>query len=587
MQTILRLWVALLCTFNLTACQPDNSLPALTERPPELLKTAHVEIEMPRYLVFGQIAQIKLKLIAPKDYRITGDLYINDVSINGFNSSNHIWLDAQTSERIVEYTPDFRSAEFAKVDIKAKFKGNDSDNYTATTYSQVTPLYMHTLYAGPAQTIKAGTQEQLNVKANRLLEEQIGDFSNFTWKQVEGPTVQLIKKSDRDVEFTAPEVNEVTKLRFSITSSIEGGNTTHEAEKVVYVVPSNLWLRTIKTFQQNLIAVREDGSAVVIPWQWGGYNRYQLSEKIEEISDIIADYSATRMIVLYKNGTVKFIKLDPTANIQTTIKDDSPKEPITNKNYSIDGIFFRANNIKEIVMAEGYDSVYVKTFDDQYFVLDYGMRELADKTYEDFATLKQAPGVYPYFHFFEFSLSDSGELNGLFFNSFTDTKITTPFSMLNVGLFSPLRPLPYDKALFGYLLKDNSPGFLSAIRRTTTSGQKPDESPLPIRNEMMKKSPFQTSPFVDVLPFGRHEEIYLLEANGNVSSYREGIWEDYPYLKNISEIGAMAIRKDGTSILWAEPDQSLHSNTYVAKIRRGVDPNPANIKGADLETLIE
>lgn len=587
MKTILRLWVAFLCAFNLTACQPDNSLPTLTERPPELLKTAHVEIEMPPYLVFGQKAQIKLKLIAPKEYHITGDLYINDLPINGSNSSFHIGLNAQTSERIVEYTPDFRSAEFAKIDIKAKFKGNDSDNYTATTYSQVTPLYMHTLYAGPAQTIKAGSQEQLNVKTNPLLEQQIGEFGNFTWQQVEGPTVQLTKKSARDTEFTAPEVSNVTKLRFSITASTEGGNTTLKEEKVVYVVPSNRWLKTIKTFDQDLIAVREDGSVVVIPWRWDDYKRYQLSEKVEEISDIIANYSATGLIVLYKNGTVKFIKLDPTLNIQTTINDDNPKVPINNENYTTDGIFFRANNIKELVKAEGYDSVYVKTFEDQYFLLEYGLRELADKTYEDFATLKPAPGVLPNFHFLEFRLSGTGELNGFFYNSYTDFKITTPFSMINVQQFSPRRPIGNGKALVGYLLKDNSAGFLSATRRTTISGQNPDESTLPIRNEIMKKSPFQTSAFVDILPFGEQEEIFLLEANGNVSSYYEGIWEDYSYLKNITEIGAMAIRKDGTSLLWTELNESPEPYNHVAKIRRGMHPNPANIKGAGVGAFKE
>lgn len=585
MRILLQVCVILLYGFGLTACQPPGPPPPLPERPAELLKIARVEIEMPDYMVFGQKTQIKLKMIAPEGYSITGGISLEDGTAGGFDNNYNLQLDTKTPERVVEYTPDLTTAEYGKIDLKTKFVGNDSENYSATTYSKSIPLYMRTIYAGPAQTIKSGTQERLNVKANQLLENQIGKLRNFTWEQLEGPMVELTKISEQDAEFTAPEVSNVTKIRFSIRASTDGGSHTLEEEKVFYIVPSNLWLKTVRTFQHDPIALREDGSAVVMSWSSiSEYFVYQLQDQIEEIRNIIVGYSPSTIIVLNKNGTVKFITLDPYGNNQKTIKDDLPKEPITKENYSTDGIIFRANNIKEIFYVEA-GGTYIKTFDNQQFNLDYSVYQTAEDTYSK-ASLNTITGGRNSFYFYDIALSETGELNGLFFNYPTNSEITTPFSMQNVAKFSPRHPIPFDRALFGYLLNDNTPGFLSATRKPTIWGVEPDTSPLPIRNELLKKSPFQSSPFVDVLPLGRHEEIYLLEDNGNVSSYHEGAWEDHTYLKNIGEIGAMAVRKDGTSIIWADPYQSPYSNSYLAKIRNGLNPNPANIKATNPETLI-
>lgn len=539
---------------------------------------------MPDYLIYGQKAQIKLKLIAPKDYSISGNILLENGTASGFNNQYNLRLDAQTPELTVEYTPDLTSAEFGKADIKTKFIGNDSDNYSATTYSKPTPIYMRTLYAGPAQTIKSGSQEQLNAKVNQYLENQIGKLSNFSWQQLEGPTVQLTRITDRDVEFTAPEVSDVTKLRFSITASAEKHNSPFTEEKVVYVVPSDRWLKTVRTFQQDAIALREDGTAVAMTWRGSNYFVYQLPDNIEDISTIVADYSPSTIIVLHKNGTLKFITQHPYGGNQKTIKDELPKEPVTTENYTTKGIIFRANNIKEIVKAEG-GGTFIKTFDNQKYYLDYSVYQSIEHTYSE-ANLIKATNTKPLIDFYDFNLSGDNELTGKFFNYPVNSSIITEFSLQNVALFSPIQPGLSERAFFAYLLTDNTPGFFSATRKAAIWGQEPDPSPLPIRNELIENSPFQSTPFVDVLPLGLHEEIYLLEANGNVSSYCNGTWENYPYFKNISEIGAMALRKDGTSILWVDP-YPFGSATYLAKIRSGEYPNPANIIGRDTGVLTE
>jgi hypothetical protein len=556
-----------LCVFGLSSCAQPTQEPDLPNRPAEALATGNVTIEMPRYIIAGQPNQIKLRIIGAKTYAVHGDLLLSDLPYSEgqiresrLNDAT-IFLSAETPEAIINFTPSFSAAPNESYGVTAKFKGNDSDNFMLTTVSQVTPKYAYILDVGMAETIKANSDRQLNVKTNKLLETQVGNFSNFVWTQTDGPQVQLTKTSDRDLHFIAPDVSEITKLRFRVDVDVNNVNEKGTAEKLIYVVPTNNWIKVAKTFDDGAIVVREDGSAIasseITPQQWLVYS---LTRPLDEIKDMIKftehhiTNSADVLLILYVDGTLDVVEFD-TNGIPEVKFGDIPRAPLDIKNgLSTQVSVYRGNNLKAI---KRLGNVWeVQSQEDQFYRLDYDQIV--------FASPERAA----------LSLSEEGILTG---STSTPQSYGAPFSVANVRQYSEPHYSLLGNSVFAYLFADNSAGYLRGeVTSAAALAQDPSLSVVSIHYETISKSPYQLTPFIDISVFGKYDEIYLLEQNGSVSSFHKGAWNDLPYFHNIAELGTVAVSNDGTAIVWQNATWSVLS--VIGKVYKGVIPSPFNVK---------
>lgn len=556
-----------LYVFGLSSCSQPAPEPDLPNRPAEALATGNVTIEMPKYIIAGQPNQIKLRIIGTKTYAVQGNLLLSDlpyyegqINESRLNDAT-IFLSAESPEAIINFTPSFSAAPNESYGVIAKFKGNDSDNFLLTAVSQLTPKYAQILDVGMAETIKANTDQQLNVKTNGLLELQVGNFSNFVWMQIEGPQVQLTKTSDRDVHFIAPDVSEITKLRFRVNADVNNVNEKGTAEKLIYVVPTNNWIKVAKTFDDGAIVVREDGSAItssdITPEQW---NVYSLTRPLDEIKDMIKfteHYiinSADVLLILYVDGTLDVVEFD--TNGMPEVKfGDIPRAPLEVKNgLSSQVSVYRGNNLKAI---KRLGNVWeVQSQEDQYYRLDY-----------DQIVVVSATGS-------ALSLAEGGILTG---SISTPQTYGAPFSVANVRQYSEPHYSSLGNSVFAYLFTDNTPGYLRGeVTSAAALAQDPSLSIVSIHYETMSKSPYQLTPFIDISVFGKYDEIYLLEQNGSVSSFHNGAWNELPYFHNIAELGAIAVSNDGTAIVWQ--NATWYVSSVIGKVYKGEIPSPFNLK---------
>ncbi|HMW47846.1 MAG TPA: hypothetical protein PKD17_12295 [Cellvibrionaceae bacterium] len=564
LQIYYRAFLVLLLALNLTGCPSATPEPEYPSRPPEALADGNVAIELPDYFIAGQPYSIKLKLSGRSSYTIRGNLYVTDPQFNQNGSelgdlvNNYpITLDTSNPEAIISFVPRLNGPTWDSYGVTATFKGNDSDNYTLTVKSKQIPKYERILSAGSAETIVAKTEKRLSAKTNYLLEQQIGEISNIAWKQIEGPTVNLSQLSIREVSFIAPDVTTTTKLRFEITAPKGHSGQNWTAEKVIYVVPTNEWVKVVKISSDGTIAVREDNSAVVA---YGGseYLNFILPRPYGDIKNIVNVYyeqwflNNRAVVILYKDGTIDAIAFDDMKRPQFLF-EDRERKPISGiDSYSLnEALIFRANDIKDVGVAP-YDSFSFQTWDDKVFSFVGN---------DGFSEIRNTVTGY--------TLNDEGVLSGdILVNSYG----RAPFSLKNIASFSPQNYSDFRPEGIGYISMDNQVGFLSALPSEAV-----DVGPK-IQNEVFTPSPFQKTPFVQIAVKGRYYESFLLEKNGELSSYYKGRWQAYPYYSDIAELGNVALTKDGRVVLFEGTYQAAYVGSYLAKVSTGELPSPYNIK---------
>jgi hypothetical protein len=535
----------------LTACKGESEVDI--ERPTRFLEQGKVSIDVPKYFINDQPAQVKIILIGNKDYAVSGDLYVMGNGIERKVNASKIYLNAVESQATLTFRPDLENPQLIPTPITLEFRSKDSDRYSIRTTSLATPTYSNILNGGIPQTIQAGDEVFLNVATNKLMEDRVGGAINFTWRQLEGPSVQLNNASNKIAKFIAPEVSEITKLRFSVSSLVVDANSSAVVEKIVFVVPSKLWVKAIKTFDHGAIVVREDGSVVLPVTRPEAVYTYKLTRPLNDIKNM-ATLDPQRLLILYKDKTVDLVVFG-NDGVPTLPYRTMPKAPILPYTYYSAHYFYTANNIEDIngldhkgvwrAQIEWEPGVNV----DKYF--DVGANEGTE-------TISRVRSYSP-------TLSDTSLLRVKFI------RLADFFSIEKVAQYSEGLFSTPDSDMIGYLLLDNTPGVLSIDYASAGSDY----------NELLSKSPFQTTRFTDIQPIGSatDKKIFLLEENGVVSSYRKGSWEVYPFLHDIADLGALAVSNNGTASIWQDYDDVYFS---LRPYRVGEIPSPYNISSVYL-----
>ncbi|MEY4588743.1 MAG: hypothetical protein RL497_819 [Pseudomonadota bacterium] len=538
----LKFLIADIYLIALTACKA-----APQDETPKYLIT----IETPQYLIAGEQAEITVTLTGEENAQVSGDLYLR---INGAERIlTTINLTSASPKSTGSYFIDLNGAHPNPAKATIEFREREHNGplqnikTTARQSNKAVEIYWNTIDAGFTQTIPSGVEFTINLKADNALENNIGGVADFTWEQLEGPPVQLTHTSNHDVTFTSPNVSEITQLRFLAKKQNNKIGVSTSVEKIIYIVPPQLWVKAIKTFDQGSLLVREDNS-VIRTIGAGGFH-YKITRPLNEIKNMLSpDYS--RLLILYTDKTLDLVVFDNDGN-PTLPYSDTPKSPILPYTYYTEKYFYSANNIENI-NAVDHNGLWEAEVQWQ-----PGIN--VDKYY----TLGAEKGEYTTIFNGSYSpkLSDTGLLQGIF-SYYDDRKV--PFSIKNVAQFSD--GYYYNHAnVIGYLSSDGTPAFMRVQSAEKSTAQATPH--LILHTETMSKSPFQRSGFVDIQI--ADEAFFLLEENGHVSSYQNGVWGEYPYLHNIAHLDVLlAVTKDGAAVFWHRSNGSF---------TQGDIPSPYNI----------
>ncbi|MFO1369387.1 MAG: hypothetical protein U1F46_10360 [Marinagarivorans sp.] len=566
MRTILNVLCLCAWALLLTACKGEPK--EVVDIPFDPPAPGLIAIEAPKYFVMGEPTEIKLHLSGPESFSATGDLYFyTDNASNSFQkiNLNPLKLDPTSPQVVIPIeAPPLASAQ-AAVAIRIKFVWNDNNNYSRQTVSEARIIYPTALTAGPTETIKGGAEKILSASQNTLLEAIEAGGAEFSWQQNEGPAVTLTQLSGRAVQFTAPMVTEVTKLRFTVTRTIKNTRISNQAEKVLFIIPSSQWAKIIKTFDNDTIIVRDDNIAIVNPKPRKLGFAFKLHRPLAEIKDM-AYLGDGRVISLYLDGTLDLLTLNSNGTYRLPYKDQT-KSPILPGTYYTERYFYTANNIERIngLNHDGIWEAKIRwqpgTLSDSFYTI--GARDGEYTTISDY-------GVSP-------ELSWSGQLSGKLqykrsINSF-DYIDSTSFSLSDVKAYGFAANGKISPSKIGYVLNSGLPGIIEYGMDSTNAVQ-----PI-VRNTILESIPFDYGLIAIHLFQG---DIYLLDERGQVGRYHDKKWEPIDYLRDITHLGdEFFIDKDGTGgILWNDLDLSNYDQQAEANLI-----NSKNIPFHTLENL--
>jgi hypothetical protein len=100
-----------------------------------------------------------------------------------------------------------------------------------------------------------------------------------------------------------------------------------------------------------------------------------------------------------------------------------------------------------------------------------------------------------------------------------------------------------------FLSVDNQPELLNLSPRDTA-----DSSANRLVRSALPMSPLKTSEYVSIHQFGQDIKsgVFLVEASGEVTVFRDNQWQQVPFIHNVKEFGRISITPDGAAIPWDE-----------------------------------
>lgn len=538
-------WVLLL-----SACkaEPDN-------RPPHA--NISIQIEAPDHFFAGQKTEIKLTLLGSDPYSINGRL--NYYFIDGPYYSAPVTLSSTLPQASVSISIPLSDVTTGKKPIKLFFSGNGSDTYAYTTEQQLIDVYAGMISQGPSETIKAGSVNTLTAAKNVTLERALDLKIETSWAQLSGVKVALTPISDRAVEFTAPEVNEITQLRFSLTGAVDGTTPSEAKEKNVFIIPADQWVGIIKTFDDDSIIVREDYTALIIQGDQASKSLFKLPRPLGEIKDM-AYLGANKVVILYPDGTVDLLVLNSDGTYSLPYESIA-KSPILPSTYYTERYFFTANNI-ESINGLNHDGIW-----------EAEIRWEPGTKVDSFYTLGARNGEYTTISNYGVSpaLNSAGQLSGKLQNrKYNHHYESIGFLLNNIKAFGSSQYGARSASIIGYIQENGVPGFIEYAADAVNPAE------LTVRNVLLDQIPLQPR-IAAIRPL--QDYLYLIDEKGHLSRYHEKTWEPVDYWQNLIYISdKLVISQDGTgSIFW-------HDTQMIDYVQQDA-PSTFNLKTLPAEDL--
>lgn len=282
----------------LTACGSDN--PPVGDADPDTNPSLIVSLTAPDYLISGSTYPLSAQVPEGTDLvegrwqrrAESGEYY----SLS--NQSENVHLNESFSPQKTYQTHN----EVARL----RFTAQDASGQTASLDLEL-PIYEQPLHVGQALTLKQGSQVRLAMALDDAFQQAVsGEFDTLLWTQVEGPEVALQDPATSVASFTAPDVNEVTRLRFMAQARASATDIGFDAEKVIYIVPEADWVDVVAIHNSSQLraVLRADGSLLLYGVERAPHTRVlHLDIATDAIRDI--NGSITAVFALFEDGTAR------------------------------------------------------------------------------------------------------------------------------------------------------------------------------------------------------------------------------------------------------------------------------------------
>lgn len=295
----------------LTACGSEN--PPVDDPDPDTNPSLIVSLTAPNYLISGTtqplLAEVSegTDLVEGRWQRLTESGEYRNLSFQ----SESVYLNEPFNPQKTYQTHN----EVAQL----RFLAQDASGETASQDLEL-PIYEQPLHVGQALTLKQGSQVRLTMALDDAFQQAVsGEFDTLLWTQVEGPQVALQDPATPVASFTAPEVNEVTRLRFMAQARASATDIGFDAEKVIYIVPEADWVDVVAIHNSDQLraVLRADGSLLLYGVERAPHTRVlHLDIATDAVKDINGSISS--VFALFEDGTAR------TLYMRTVNDSDSP-----------------------------------------------------------------------------------------------------------------------------------------------------------------------------------------------------------------------------------------------------------------------
>lgn len=303
----------------LAACGAD--VPPIEEPDPGTSPALYFDLTVPDYMISGSAHTFSAQV--PEDVELVEGRWQRPNKIGGYQN-----LSFQTEGvYLQEPYSHLKTYQTHNEVAQLRFFARDASGQTSSQ-SLTIPVYEQPLHVGQALTLQQGAEVNLTMVLDEAFQQEVsGAFDTLLWTQVEGPEVVLQDPATAVASFTAPEVSEVTRLRFTAQAHASATDIGFDREKVIYIVPEDEWVDVVAIHNSEKLraVLRTDGSLLLYGVANAPSTRVlHLDIDAETVKDI--NGSITSVFALFEDGTGKTLFMRSV----TDGEDSDPLDEVTN-----------------------------------------------------------------------------------------------------------------------------------------------------------------------------------------------------------------------------------------------------------------